>query len=76
MRRARRDRKVGKHISISATDADWEIRRANPILEDIKTRVAGPRFGLPMVLAGLIVLVFGMLIESRIHILYRWLWTG
>ena len=29
-----------------------------------------------MVLAGLIVLVFGMLIESRIHILYRWLWTG
>ena len=73
MRRARRDRKVGKHISISATDADWETRRANPILEDIKTRVAGPRFGLPMVLAGLIVLVFGMLIESRIHILYNWL---
>ena len=53
-----------------------EARRADPILEVIKTRVAGPRFGLPMVLAGLIVLVFGMLIESRIHILYRWLWTG
>ena len=29
MRRARRDRKVGKHISISATDADWEIVRRN-----------------------------------------------
>ena len=53
-----------------------QSRRADPILEVIKTRVAGPRFGLPMVLAGLIVLVFGMLIESRIHILYRWLWAG
>ena len=53
-----------------------ESRLAYRTLEDIKTRVAGPRFGLPMVLAGLIVLVFGMLIESRIHILYRWLWTG
>ena len=29
MRRARRRRKVGKHISISATDADWEIVRRN-----------------------------------------------
>ena len=29
MRRARRRRKVGKHISISATDADWEIVRSN-----------------------------------------------
>ena len=29
MRRARRGRKVGKHISISATDADWEIVRRN-----------------------------------------------
>ena len=29
MRRARRRRKVGKHISLSATDADWEIVRSN-----------------------------------------------
>ena len=29
MRRARRRRKVGKHISISATDADWETVRSN-----------------------------------------------
>ena len=29
MSRARRRRKVGKHISISATDADWEIVRRN-----------------------------------------------
>ena len=29
MRRGRRRRKVGKHISLSATDADWEIVRSN-----------------------------------------------
>ena len=29
MRRRRRRRKVGKHISLSATDADWEIVRSN-----------------------------------------------
>ena len=29
MRRARRRRKVGKHISLSATDADWETVRSN-----------------------------------------------
>ena len=29
MRRGRRRRKVGKHISLSATDADWEIVRRN-----------------------------------------------
>ena len=29
MRRGRRRRKVGKHISISATDADWETVRRN-----------------------------------------------
>ena len=29
MRRRRRRRKVGKHISLSATDADWETVRSN-----------------------------------------------
>ena len=29
MRRGRRRRKVGKHISLSATDADWETVRSN-----------------------------------------------
>ena len=47
----------------------------NPILEDIRTQTAGPRFGLRTVLVWLLVLVFGMLIESRIHILYSWLWA-
>ena len=53
-----------------------QSRQADPILEDILTRTAGLRFGWRAVLLFLIVLVFGMLIESRIHILYRWLWTG
>ena len=53
-----------------------ETRRANPALGGSRTHTAGPRFGWWTMLAGLIVLVFGMLIESRIHILYRWLWTG
>ena len=29
MSRKRRRRKVGKHISLSATDADWETVRSN-----------------------------------------------
>ena len=45
-------------------------------LDDIRTQTAGPRFGLKTVLVWLIVLVFGMLIESRIHVLYGWLWSG
>ena len=48
-----------------------ETRRANPILEDIRTHTAGPRFGLGMILAGLIVFVLGMLLESCTLILYR-----
>ena len=50
-----------------------EARRADPILEVIETRVTGPRFGWWTVLACLIVFVLGMALESRIHILYRWL---
>ena len=50
-----------------------EARRADPILEVIKTRVVGPRFGWWTVLVGLIVFVAGMLVGSQIHLLYRWL---
>ena len=48
-----------------------EARRADPIFEVIKTRVAGSRFGWWTVLACLIIFVLGMLLESRIHILYN-----
>ena len=55
------------------------IQQSGPIrglLYDILMQTAGPRFGLKTVLVWLIVLVFGMLIESRIHVLYGWLWSG
>ena len=50
-----------------------ETRRANSTLGGSRTRVAGRRFGFGTVLVGLIVFVLGMLLESRIHILYNWL---
>lgn len=46
------------------------------LLYDVLTQTAGPKFGLKTVLVWLIVLVFGMLIESRAHLLYKWLWSG
>ena len=50
-----------------------QSRQADPILEEILTRTAGLRFGWRAVLLFLIVFVLGMLLESRIHILYNWL---
>ena len=50
-----------------------ETRRANPTLGGSRTRVAGRRFGFGTVFVCLIVFVLGMLLESRIHILYNWL---
>ena len=50
-----------------------QSRQADPILEEILTRTAGRRFGWRTVLLCLIVFVAGMLLESRIHILYNWL---
>ncbi len=46
------------------------------LLYDVLTQTAGPKFGLKTLLVGLIVLIFGMLIESRAHLLYKWLWSG
>ena len=50
-----------------------QSRQADPILEVIKTRVAGPRYGWRTVFVCLIVFVLGMLLESYIHLFYRWL---
>ena len=59
---------------LAATRAEV-IQQSGPIrglLYDILTQTAGPRFGLKTVLVGLIVFVLGMLLESHIHLLYRW----
>ena len=55
------------------------IQQSGPIrglLYDILMQTAGPKFGLKTVLVGLIVFILGMLLESRIHVLYGWLWSG
>ena len=55
-----------------------ESRLADRTLEDIRTRMAGLRFGWRAVLAPWIVVVFilGMAFESRTLLLYRWLWAS
>ena len=63
---------------LAATRAEV-IQQSGPIralLYDILTQTAGPRFGLKTVLVGLLVFILGMLLESRIHVLYGWLWSS
>ena len=62
-----------------AATRDHVTRQAGSViatLDVIRMQTAGPRFGWRAILLFLIVLVFGMLIESRIHLLYGWLWAG
>ena len=58
---------------ITRDHVDRKSRLVHRALEELRTRVAGRRFGFGTVLVGLIVFVLGMLLESRIHILYNWL---
>ena len=61
---------------ITRDHVDRNSRLVHRAVEELRTRVAGRRFGFGTVLAGLIVLVFGMLVESRAHLLQLWLWVG
>ena len=65
--------RIEKGLATTRAANRTEARRADPTLEDIRTHTAGPRFGLGTVFLCLIVFVLGMLLESRIHILYNWL---
>ena len=47
-------------------------RLVHETLDDIRTQTAGPRFGWRAVLVGVAIFVLGMLLESHIHLLYRW----
>ena len=58
---------------ITRDHVDRNSRLVHRAVEELRTRVAGRRFGFGTVLVGLIVFVLGMLLESRIHILYNWL---
>ena len=68
--------RIEKGLATTRAANRTEARLVHGTVEELRTHTAGRRFGWWTMLAGLIVLVFGMLIESRIHILYRWLWTG
>ena len=63
-------------LQITRERVRQQFRLVHETLDDIRTQTAGPRFGLKTILMWLIVFVLGMLLESRIHTLYRWLWTG
>ena len=58
---------------ITRDHVDRNSRLVHRAVEELRTRVAGRRFGFGTVLVGLIVLVFGMLVESRAHLLQLWL---
>ena len=60
-------------VRIARDHVDRQSRLVHRALEDLRTHTAGPRFGLGTVFLCLIVFVAGMLLESRIHILYNWL---
>ena len=67
------DTRMDTGLATTRAHVTRETRRANPTLGGSRTHTAGPRFGWWTMLAGLIVFVLGMLLESRIHILYQWL---
>ena len=58
---------------ITRDHVDRKSRLVHRAVEELRTRVAGSRYGWRTVLLFLIVFVLGMLLESRIHILYNWL---
>ena len=68
--------RIEKGLATTRAANRTEARRADPILEDIRTHTGGPRFGWRTVLLWLIVFVAGMFLESHRHILYNWLWAG
>ena len=65
--------RIERGLATTRAHVIQQSRQADPTLEEIRTHTAGPRFGWRTVFVCLIVFVLGMLLESRIHILYRWL---
>ena len=58
--------------------ASHDLHSASLALKDIREHIAGLRFGLRAFLAPPVFVGFilGMVLESRLHILYGWLWGG
>ena len=68
--------RMDKGLAAMHAHVTQHSRLVHETLDDILTQTAGPRFGLKTILVWLIVFGLGMLLESRIHTLYRWLWSG
>ena len=58
---------------ITRDHVDRQSRLVHGAVEELRTQTAGRRFGWRTVFVWLIVFVAGMLLESYIHLFYRWL---
>ena len=67
--------RIENGLQITRDHVDRKSRLVHQAVEEIRTHTAGPRFGLRTVFVWLVILVFGMLLESRAPILYSWLWA-
>lgn len=65
--------RIEKGLAATRERVREQFRLVHGALNDIETRVTGPRFGLRTVFLFLLVFGLGMLLESYAHILYRWL---
>ena len=68
--------RIEKGLATTRAANRTEARQANPTLGGSRTRTAGPRFGRWTGFACLFFFVFGLLVESRAHLFYLWLWAG
>ena len=64
--------RMDKGLAMTRNHVTQHSRLVHETLEDIRTQTAGPRFGWRAVLVGVAIFVLGMLLESHIHLLYRW----
>ena len=64
--------RMDKGLAMTRNHVTQHSRLVHETLDDIRTQTAGPRFGLKTVLVGVAIFVLGMLLESHIHLLYRW----
>ena len=60
-------------LAATRSEVIRQSRQADPTLEVIRMQTAGLKFGWWTVLVVVTIFVLGMLLESQIHLLYRWL---
>ena len=68
--------RIEKGFAATRTQVIQQSRLVHPTLEDIRTQTAGLKFGWRAILLFLTFFVLGMLLESRVPVLYHWLWSS